>query len=61
MLVLAETIWVRTSFCELSSNEQFKVVEMLLNHKDLVLQVLMLWLWRSNYSGQNRLWVLPIA
>ena len=38
VLVLAEAIWVLASVYELSSNEQVKVVEMLLLHKDLVLQ-----------------------
>src|SRR5271167_2131999 len=38
VLALAEATWVLGSVYELSSNDQARAVEMLLNHRDLVLQ-----------------------
>ena len=38
MLALAEAVWVLASVYELSSKDLARAVEMLLNHRDLVLQ-----------------------
>lgn len=38
VLALAEATWVLTKLYELSSNDLARAVEMLLNHRDLVLQ-----------------------
>jgi predicted nucleic-acid-binding protein len=38
VLALAETTWVLTSVYELTSKELARTIEMLLNHRDLVLQ-----------------------
>ena len=38
VLALAEAVWVLSSVYELSSKDLAKAIEMLLNHRDLVLQ-----------------------
>jgi predicted nucleic-acid-binding protein len=38
LLALAEATWVLTTVYELTSNDLAKAIEMLLNHRDLVLQ-----------------------
>jgi predicted nucleic-acid-binding protein len=38
VIVLAEALWKLVRFYKLSSQELFKAIEMLLNHRDLVLQ-----------------------
>jgi predicted nucleic acid-binding protein len=38
VLALAEAVWVLGTVCQLSAKDQARAVEMLLNHRDLVLQ-----------------------
>jgi predicted nucleic-acid-binding protein len=62
-LALTEATWVLVSVYELSSEALVKAIEMLLSHRDLVLQCRMPRPWQRRWkcSAQDHHWVFPIA
>ena len=60
-LVLAEAAWVLVTVYDLSSNELARAIEMLLNHRDLVLQDAETVAAALDLFRANRRWVFPIA
>ena len=61
ILALAEAAWVLTSVYELRAKDLARAIEMLLNHRDLVLQESDAVAGASNCSEQSRRSVFRIA
>jgi hypothetical protein len=61
VLALAEATWVLVTVYELTSNEPIRAIEMLLEHRDLVLQDAETVTGALNCSARDQRRGLPIA
>ncbi len=60
-LAVAEAMWVLGSVYELSSRDQARAIEMLLDYRELVLQDREIVTAACSYFEEDRHWAFPIA